>query len=129
MSDKPENKPPAIRTPRGTFAPGVSGNPTGRPKMANKVRDMAKAYTEQATIALAEALMAVRIVGMASVEVPDHQVRIAAAQALLDRAWGRPCSVVEMPREDDDGNPLAGLSDSDLLKAAIDAANELTESN
>ncbi len=122
MSEKP-----AIRTPSGTFAPGVSGNPTGRPRIPNKIREMAKAYTEQATRVLVDALDATRVVGLAAIEVPDHQVRIMAAQAILDRGWGKPCSVNEMPKDEDES--VSQMSDADLLREAVERAKAIGDGN
>jgi hypothetical protein len=59
------------------FAPGQSGNPSGRPKADVRLRDMAREHTEAAVKALVEALK-------------DERHRVAAATALLDRGWGKP---------------------------------------
>lgn len=118
-------KTPAIRTSTGTFAPGVSGNPSGRPRNPHRVRDMARAYTEQAVMALVEALEATKIVGLAAVEIPDHGTRINAACALLDRGYGKPSSAEVMAREDEDSSEAAGMSDQELLNYAIARAKTL----
>lgn len=69
----------------GRFKPGVSGNPGGRPKREGEVRELARAHTEAAIAKLAE-LMTNR----------DPRVALRAAEALLDRAWGRPGQAVEL---------------------------------
>ena len=59
------------------FQPGQSGNPGGRPKVPDEVRQAARLATPQAIATLVCAL--------------DHElprVRILAADKLLQRAWG-----------------------------------------
>jgi hypothetical protein len=68
------------------FAKGQSGNPGGRPKALVEVLEAARAHTPAALATLA------RIAGDATAP-PAAQV--AAANALLDRAWGRPTQPVE----------------------------------
>src|SRR5262245_48795445 len=69
------------RGPGRPFAPGQSGNPLGRPRAALDVQAMARAHTTQAVATLVKAL-----------DDPRH--RVAAAQALLDRGWGRPVQML-----------------------------------
>jgi 3-methyladenine DNA glycosylase/8-oxoguanine DNA glycosylase len=72
--------------PRGRpFPPGVSGNPQGRPPELNAIRDLARTYTEEAIETL------VRIMRKGRTET----VRLAAACALLDRAYGKPAVAIE----------------------------------
>lgn len=65
----------------GRFVKGVSGNVSGRPRTFTGVVDLARAQTTDAIETL------VRCMGS-----KDDRVRVAAAQALLDRAWGRPAA-------------------------------------
>jgi hypothetical protein len=56
------------------FQKGVSGNPGGRPKMAQSVRDLARQHTELAIETLVKAA---------------KRGSITASIALLDRGWGK----------------------------------------
>ena len=70
----------ATRTKSGQFAPGSSGNPRGRPKDEARVAELARAYTSEAIDTLVELMRYGK----------DDRVRGTAAQALLDRGWGKP---------------------------------------
>ncbi len=73
------------RRARSSWAPGQSGNPRGRPKVAAEVRDLARTHSAVAIATLASL--------MRGAEKDD--VRLRAAEALLDRAWGRPAQAAE----------------------------------
>ena len=70
----------------GRWARGRSGNPGGRPKTLVDVRDLARTQTELAVATLAQ--------------IAEHGVsemaRIAAANSLLDRGWGKPPVALEL---------------------------------
>lgn len=72
--------------PSTAWKPGQSGNPSGRPKLLEQVRDLARTHTEDAIKTLADLMNDPTERGV---------VRVAAAEALLDRAWGRPTQAVE----------------------------------
>ena len=63
----------------GQFAPGQSGNPGGRPKDEHRVAELARSFTLEAIDTLVELMRASK----------DERVRGTAAQALLDRGWGK----------------------------------------
>ncbi len=67
-------------TGKGGFKPGQSGNPGGRPKETAEVRTLAREHTTEAV----EALRSI----MSSGDEPAS-ARVAAANSLLDRGWGR----------------------------------------
>lgn len=76
------------------FKKGQSGNPKGRPKVDFEVRDAARAYGAEAVTKLAELMRG-----------DDPRVSQSAAQALLDRGFGKPAQSVEV--SGDAENPLA----------------------
>ncbi len=75
------------------FKKGQSGNPGGRPKALADVVELTRAHTVAAVETLASL--------MADAETPPA-ARVAAANALLDRAWGKPTQ----PLGGEDGGPL-----------------------
>ena len=70
----------ATRTKFGQFAPGSSGNPEGQPKDEARVAELARSYTSEAIDAMVELMR----------HGKDERVHGTAAQALLDRGWGKP---------------------------------------
>jgi len=63
------------------FVPGQSGNPGGRPRELARVKELARQHTEEAIATLAAMMRDTR---------EPAAARVRAAEALLDRAWGRP---------------------------------------
>lgn len=63
----------------GQFAPDQSGNPGGRPKDEHRVAELARSYTLEAIDTLVELMRGGK----------DERMRGTAAQALLDRGWGK----------------------------------------
>jgi hypothetical protein len=62
------------------FVKGQSGNPAGRPRVAAEIRELARAHGEEALRTLAELMKS----------AAKEETRARAAEALLDRAYGRP---------------------------------------
>jgi hypothetical protein len=73
----------------GRWAPGRSGNPGGRPGGVAEVRELARSHTAEAIERLVKEMN----------NGDTSNARIAAANALLDRGWGKPTQ------------PLAGAPD------------------
>jgi hypothetical protein len=67
------------RVGRGHFAPGVSGNPNGRPKVVAEIRDLARVHGPHAIARLVELSRS-----------RDGAVAVNACRTLLDRGYGRP---------------------------------------
>ena len=64
----------------GQFTSGYSGNAGGRPKDEYKVAELARSFTVEAVETLVSLMRTAK----------DERVRGTAAQALLDRGWGKP---------------------------------------
>lgn len=82
----------------GTFPPGKSGNPSGRPKALIPVEEAARALTPAAMAALGEIVQD---------KAQPAAARARAAEILLDRAWGKPRQSVEASGPN--GAPLPAL--------------------
>ena len=66
------------------FVKGQSGNPRGRPKVDFEVRAAARLHGEAAVRKLVEIMQG-----------DDNRLALSAAQALLDRGFGKPAQSVE----------------------------------
>jgi hypothetical protein len=69
---------------KGQFQKGRSGNPGGRPKVTGHVRELAQAKSAQAFE---------KVVSL--IDDEDPRVALAAAQEVLNRAYGKPTAHVE----------------------------------
>ena len=69
-----------IRDSAGRFRAGQSGNAGGRPRDEYKVAELARSYTTEAIDTLVDLMR----------HGKDDRVRGTAAQALLERGWGKP---------------------------------------
>ncbi len=74
------------KAPSSAWKPGQSGNPGGFPKELAAVQALARSHTPAAISAL------VKIVE--SDNAPPAAI-VAAANSILDRAWGRPAQPIE----------------------------------
>ena len=72
------------------FQPGQSGNPGGRPKQDNSLRDACRAHTDKAVEVLVLAL-----------DDENTKNRVIAANALLDRGYGKPAQSMELGSDPD----------------------------
>lgn len=66
--------------PHTAWQPGVSGNPAGRPKTVGQIRDLARRNTRPAFAT---------ILRLMRDKSAPHGTRLAAAQEVLDRAYGK----------------------------------------
>src|SRR5262245_7114065 len=80
----------ANRTENGRFAPGVSGNPSGRPKLPAEVKEMFQAKAPEAFEVLCKLLHA-----------HDPKVSVIAAREILNRAYGRPVQSIDASINED----------------------------
>jgi hypothetical protein len=71
------------------FKPGQSGNPGGRPAKSNPAALKAREYYEAAIM-----------VHVANLADEDPNVRHKAAEALIDRGFGKPTEYIESQTED-----------------------------
>lgn len=79
------SKSPIKRGSRGTFAPGSSGNPGGRPRTPVEVKELLSSVTGEAVERLVSIMRS-----------KDPQQARLAAEALLDRSLGRPQQSVDL---------------------------------
>ena len=92
------------------FVKGKSGNPGGRPKESLTFSKKAQAYGVQALQVLVDALSSV-----------EEKYRIAAAEILLNRAYGRPSQEITTP----DGT--LGTSVINIIRAETNGTQRNTD--
>ena len=77
------------RKDNGRFAPGISGNPGGRPKLPAEMKEIFQAKGPEAAEILVKHL-----------RNSDPRVSVAAAREILDRAYGKPVQSINVDREE-----------------------------
>jgi hypothetical protein len=93
------------RDTHGRFLPGVTGNPSGRPKVVEEIQQIAR----QAAPAAFQRI--VELAGSA-----DERIALAASQAILDRAYGRPVQAVQ--------SEVKKIDVNQMFLEAVKAVNE-----
>ena len=85
----------------GRFQPGRSGNPGGSPRAAHSIQELARKHTIEALDVLVQIMLN---------EKAPPNARVAAANTLLDRAYGKA--------------PTFSTSDTQAFKRAIDMTDD-----
>jgi hypothetical protein len=78
---------PNIRGMGKPWAKGVSGNPGGRPREIQEIVDLARTNSVDAVNTLSDIMRD---------PIAPHAARIAAANSILDRAYGKPKETVDL---------------------------------
>lgn len=87
------------KAPKTAFQKGKSGNPGGRPKRTPEELDLIAACKERTPAALA-------VIESIMLEGESERNRLAAAQAIIERAYGKPVQ----PVAGDENAPLYVVS-------------------
>ncbi len=105
MSAPPDDQdapcsPPVLQARPGTFRPGVSDNPRGRPRaglaLAEKIRELVDPGE-----------LVGMLLGIARDPAVAVKQRLAAISMLADRGWSKPPMAVEIEAPPDQLDPLA----------------------
>lgn len=94
MAESSGDEPKKRKAGGRPFKKGQSGNPGGKPKALREVIALARSHTVLSINTLAEI----------AAKGDSEQARLGAANALLDRAWGKPKDTVAL--EGEGGGPL-----------------------
>lgn len=82
MADKTanRNKTEKRAAPPTAFKPGQSGNPSGRPKLPEEFKELAKTNSVTALQ---------KVIDILNNPESDNKDRLKAAEIIMDRAWGK----------------------------------------
>lgn len=104
--------PPAVRDRKGRLLPGQQSiNPKGRPPIIRDIREAAKRHTRQALNTL--------ISVMNDGDAPPAS-RVTAAEAILNRGWGKPMQNLEAKIEVTDTASIQAQQLMELTRRALD---------
>lgn len=93
------------------FPKGISGNPGGRPKVLGEVQELARQKSPKAINTLSNIMHD---------EKAPPAARVAAANALLDRGYGKPTQQISQTLAKIDPS---SISDEELAAIAINGAS------
>ena len=111
MSDEPDNTRKTRKPPTNAWPKGFCPNPGGRPRVNHDIVALARQYTEEALQALHDALK-------------DPRSKVAAAQALLDRGYGR--AIQRQEHTGADGGPIQTQQIADDRLPVVDFLAEFS---
>ena len=94
------------RKANGTFAPGTSGNPGGRPAQLSQVIELARAKTTKMVETLTDIVL--------DTDQPTRD-RVKAADIVLCRGWGQPVATLDTTIEDKRPHERVKVSSADVL--------------
>lgn len=95
-----------------SFKPGQSGNPSGRPKIPEEFKELAKRYSVPALRKVIEIM-----------ESPnsDYKDKLKASEIIMDRAWGKSTQAISGPEE----GPIQTESKIDFSHLTTEQIREL----
>ena len=96
-------------TGKGGFERGQSGNPGGRPKLPADIREAFKAKAPEALEVLERCLQS-----------DDERIAMQAAQAILDRGYGKPSQTIDANINEGDG-PIRYYAELPRKAQSVDA--------
>lgn len=102
------------RRHNGQFAPGVSGNPKGRPKKLHKLAAAAREHTDEALGTIVDVM-----------RTGKPSERLNAAVLILDRGWGKPTTMVEASVQAERVMPVKRVTDEEIRAKLLGIAEEL----